>query len=76
MNKQIWVSPTANWWKVKQPSNSRASANTNTKAEAMQIARDIAINQWLETKIQRKDGIIQGWNSYGNDPCPPKDKIL
>jgi hypothetical protein len=42
-----------------------------TKKEAIKIAEKIAKNQWLETKIQKKDGTIQGWNSYGKDPYPP-----
>lgn len=74
-SKQIWVSPDGDdGWKVHRPGNERASARTDTKAEAKSIAESIARNQGLETKIQRQDGTIQGWNSYGNDPCPPKDK--
>jgi hypothetical protein len=71
--KQIWVSPNQwNGWKVHQPWNSRASALTNTKQGAIQIAESIARNQGLETKIQKKNWTIQGWNSYGNDPFPPR----
>jgi hypothetical protein len=51
-SKQIWVSPSKNGWTVKQPDNSKASAVTNTKAEAVKIAQEIARNQGLETKIQ------------------------
>lgn len=72
-SKQIWVSPDGNdGWKVHRPGNERASALTDTKAEAQTIAESIARNQWLETKIQRMDGTIQWGNSYGNDPHPPK----
>lgn len=74
-SKQIWVSPNHwNQWKVKQPDNKKASAIVPTKKEAVKIAEVIAKHQWLETKIQKKDGTIQGGNSYGKDSCPPKDK--
>jgi len=45
MSKQIWVTPTNNGWKVKQPDNSKASALTSTKAEALNTAKEIAKNQ-------------------------------
>ncbi len=74
-NKQIWVSPNAwNGWKVHKPWSERASALVNTKAEANAIAISIAKNQKLETKVQKLDWIIQWWNSYWNDPFPPRDK--
>ncbi|MBO7345732.1 MAG: DUF2188 domain-containing protein, partial [Clostridia bacterium] len=34
----------------------------------------ISKNQHSEMVIHGKDGKIQYSNSYGNDPCPPKDK--
>jgi len=72
MTKQIRVSPNGDdGWKVKQPDNSKASAIVDTKTEAIQIAEQIARNQWLETKIQNRDGKISGWNSYWKDPFPP-----
>lgn len=74
-SKQIWVSPNAwNGWKVHKPWSKRASAIVNTKLEANTIARSIAKNQKLETKVQKLDGTIQWWNSYWNDPFPPRDK--
>ena len=72
MSKQIWVTPTDNGWKVKQPDNNNASALTSTKVEALNIARNIAQNQWLEMIWQGKNNKIQWRNSYWNDPFPPK----
>ena len=72
-NKQIHVTYTWDQWEVKQPSNSKASALADTKAEAIKIAERIAENQWLETKIHNKDWKISWWNSYWGDPFPPKD---
>ena len=45
MSKQIWVTPTDNGWKVKQPDNNKASSLTSTKEEALNIAKEIAKNQ-------------------------------
>ena len=61
-------------WKVQKGGAERASAICSTKKEAVQKAEQIAKNQGLETKIHNMDGKISGGNSYGNDPCPPKDK--
>ena len=74
MSKQIWVSPAPNGWKVHKPWSKRSSGLAWTKAEAKNIAESIARNQWLETKIQRRNWTIQWGNSYWNDPFPPRDK--
>lgn len=71
--KQIWVSPKDGDWVVHRPGNKRASAVVENKAEAIQIARDIAINNGLELIAQNLDGKISLKNSYGNDDCPPKN---
>ena len=72
MAKQIRVSPskTSDGHKrvVKQTDNDRASARTYTKSEAIQTASQIARSQWLEVKIQNRDGRISESNSFGNDP--------
>lgn len=60
--------------KVQKGGAERASAICDTKREAVQKAEQIARNQGLETKIHNMDGKIAGGNSYGNDPCPPRDK--
>lgn len=62
----------AGGWQVKGAGNSRATKITSTQAEAIAIARSIALNQKSEVVIHRKDGKIRDKNSYGNDPFPPK----
>ena len=59
-------------WQVKGARNSRATIRTETKAEAINIARNIARNQQSELVINNMDGRISAKHSYGNDPCPPK----
>ena len=61
-------------WAVKGASNSRATKVTRTQAEAIELAENIARNQQSDTKIHGVDGKIRAGNSYGNDPCPHKDK--
>lgn len=36
--------------------------------------RDIAKKQGTELVIHGRDGKIQDKDSFGHDPCPPKDK--
>lgn len=59
-------------WSVKREGAQRASGNHLNKTEAMSQARQIAINQRLEVVEHRKDGVITGSNSYGNDPRKSK----
>lgn len=55
-------------WLVKRENAQRASNTYQNKADAMATARQIAINNRLEVVEHRKDGVITGSNSYGNDP--------
>ncbi len=72
MANQIFVSPDGEDWKVKVVGNQKASAICDTKAEAVERAKEIAQNQRLELLVQNLDGTI-GWrNSYGNDPRKSK----
>ncbi|MFS7200582.1 DUF2188 domain-containing protein [Carnobacterium divergens] len=73
MGKNQHVVPGQNGgWNIKGEGNSKATAHTNTKAEAINKARDISKNQKSELFIHGKDGRIQSRDSHGNDPYPPK----
>jgi len=70
--KQVWVSPSDDGWKVKSAKAERAAAIVDTKAEAVELAREITINKKAELIVQNLNGEI-GWkNSYGHDSFPPK----
>jgi len=72
MANQVFVSPDGEDWKVKVVGNQKASAICDTKAEAVERAKEIAQNQRLELLVQNLNGTI-GWrNSYGNDPRKSK----
>ena len=72
--KNQHVVPRDEGWAVLGEGNKRDTAHTRTQQEAIEIARQIAINQESEVVIHRPDGTIRNKNSYGNDPNPPKDK--
>ncbi|MES9895815.1 MAG: DUF2188 domain-containing protein [Candidatus Thiodiazotropha endolucinida] len=59
-------------WDVKKGGSNRASVHTETKSEAIKIARQISKNQNTELKIHNLNGRISGSDSHGNDPHPPK----
>ena len=61
-------------WAVRGEGNSRVTSIHPTQGEAIDVARDIAINNRSEVVIHRSDGRIRDKDSYGNDSCPPKDK--
>lgn len=73
--KEIHVTPYGNGdWQAKQAGASRASVVGHTKETVMKEARDIAQNQHEELVEHGRDGRILNPNSYGHDPCPPRDK--
>lgn len=76
MNKKeaIFVSPHKGGWSVKTAGKSKASKVCESQKEAIEIAIEQAKNAKTELVIQGRDGKIREKNSYGNDPCPPKDK--
>lgn len=75
MKKQIHVVPNSDrgGWDAKRPNAERVSKHFEKKQEAINWSRELAKKEGLEMIPHRKDGQIQNPNSYGNDPCPPKD---
>lgn len=74
MGKNQHVVPADDGWGVRGEGNERLTSRHDTQAEAIEAAREIAINQQSEVVIHRPDGRIRDRDSYGNDPYPPKDK--
>lgn len=60
-------------WAVKGEGNNRVTSIHDTQAEAIDAARDIAINHRSEVVIHDRQGRIRDRDSYGNDPFPPRD---
>ena len=73
MGKNQHVTPRRDGlWQVKGSGNSKATKITKTQKQAIDIARDIAINQESEVVIHGRNGRIRDKDSYGNDPFPPR----
>jgi len=74
MGKNYHVVPHPKGWAVKGEGNRKATSVHPTQREAIAKAREIAINQRSEVVIHGRNGKIRDKDSYGNDPCPPKDR--
>lgn len=73
MGKNQHVTKNSNGgWNVLGAGNTKPSHILPTKQEAISVASGIAKNQQSEMIIHGIDGKIQGSNSYGNDPFPPR----
>lgn len=73
MGKNQWVSPRGDKWAVHGEGNQRDTKHFDTQREAQAHAIEIAKNQKSEVIVQKRNGRIGSKDSYGNDPCPPKD---
>ena len=74
MRKNQHVVPADGLWGVRGEGNSRLTSIHETQAEAIDAAREIAINQRSEVVIHRRDGRIRDKDSYGIDPARPRDR--
>lgn len=74
MGKNVWVSPKGEKWSVKTEGSSKADKLFRTQSEAAAYGREMAQRQRSELIIQRPNGQIRSKDSFGNDPCPPRDK--
>lgn len=73
MGKNQHVTPKGDKWQVKGAGNTKATKLFDTQAQAETYAREIAKNQHSELITHGRNGKIRSKDSYGNDPCPPKD---
>ncbi|MES2109932.1 MAG: DUF2188 domain-containing protein [Bacteroidota bacterium] len=72
MGRNQHVVPHNGEWAVRGEGTQRVTRIAPTQADAIEIAREIAINQQSEMFIHRPNGQIRDRNSYGNDPYPPE----
>jgi hypothetical protein len=61
-------------WATKKDGASRVGSVHDTKAKALEQAREQARRERVEVVIHREDGRIQDSDSYGHDPLPPRDR--
>lgn len=72
--KDIHVVPHENGWARRKEGAGRAGSVHDTKAEALEHAREQGKRERVEVVIHGRDGKIQDSDSYGRDPHPPRDK--
>lgn len=60
-------------WGVRGENNDRLTSIHDTQGEAINAAVEIAKNKRSDVVIHDRHGKIRDRDSYGNDPCPPKD---
>src|ERR1044072_8098287 len=70
------VVPHQGRWAVRGEGNSRVTSRHDTQKEAIEAARELLRNQRGELFIHGRNGRIRTSDSYGADPCPPKDRAL
>jgi len=70
--KSVHTVPSGNRWANKQ--GGQVTSQHKTKANAEVAGRQQAKQGHTEHVIHNKNGQIGEKNSYGGDPCPPKDK--
>ncbi|MGF0054799.1 DUF2188 domain-containing protein [Peptoniphilaceae bacterium SGI.097] len=73
MGKNQHVTPKGSQWQVKGAGNSKATKIFSTQQKAKVFAKEIAKNQHSELIVHNRQGQIRSKDSFGNDPCPPKD---
>jgi len=61
-------------WQGRRESADRASFREDTQQDAISHAQEIAKRDSVEVVIHRPDGTIRDSDSYGHDPCPPRDR--
>lgn len=72
MGKNQHVVPNGDKWAVKGKGNSKNTAICNTQQEAIDIARQISINQGSELFIHGRNCRIRERDSHGKDSFPPE----
>jgi uncharacterized protein YdaT len=73
--RDIHVVPHEDGWATKKEKAERAGGVYDTKAQALEQAREQARRERVEVVIHKKDGSIQDSDSYGNDPVRSKDRV-
>jgi len=61
-------------WATRKEGASRVGSKAPTQGKAIDRARGQAKREKVEVVIHRPNGKIRDSDSYGNDPCPPRDK--
>lgn len=69
----LHVVPHNGSWAVRREGSDRVSSTHGTQRGAEDAAKNTARREHGEVFTHRPNGEIRDRDSYGNDPCPPKD---
>lgn len=70
--KDQFVVPTNGAWAVRGAGNKKLTKVCQTQKDAIEVAKNIAMNQQSELVVLGTNGKIRLKNTYGNDPFPPR----
>ena len=73
MSRNYHVVPRDDKWAVLREGADKAGSLHDTQGEAIDAGRPRAIRDHGELVIHDRHGRIRDKDSYGNDPCPPRD---
>lgn len=74
MGKNQHVVRRGNMWGVLPAGNSHITSKHVTQSAAETAAIRVAKKGGSEVIVHGRDGKIRSKDSYGKDPCPPRDK--
>jgi predicted NUDIX family NTP pyrophosphohydrolase len=74
MGGRLHVVPDGPEWAVRREGAGRASSTHETQGAAINAAARTARTEKGEVVVHGRDGRIRDADSYGRDPCPPRDK--
>lgn len=69
----IHVVPSGPRWAVKREGTPKPLSTHPSQTSALQTGRGLAKFSRAELVTHRTDGRIRDSDSYGHDPCPPRD---
>jgi hypothetical protein len=72
----IHVVPRNEGWVVRKEGSTRATSVHLTQRDAVDAGRKIARQDNAELVIHGRDGRIRERDSYGNDPFPPRERVV
>lgn len=74
MKRDVHIVPHGDTWAVRREGANRVSSTHDTQREAIDVGRRTAQREHTELVIHGRGGKIRNSNSFGSDPCPPRDK--
>lgn len=74
MGKNQHIVPYGSKWAVRTENSDRVGSVHRTQNAAINVGEKRAKAERSELIIHGRGGKIRDKDSYGNDPCPPKDK--